>query len=94
MIAPSKANSTNLPETKQTFGDATGDQSVANKGAVQEVKGDAEQSWGSVKEAVHDKDTQNAPAADTLAHGLRQDVSNAATSVKNGIEQAANDFKK
>ena len=80
-------------KTKEAFGEATGDQSAANKGTAQEVKGHAEQSWGSVKEAVQDTGERNRPAAQNDAHNLRQDISSAAENVKEHIEHAADSFK-
>jgi len=43
---------------KQTVGEAIGDSKMANEGAAQQVKGHAEQVWGSVKDTasdLHDK---------------------------------------
>ncbi len=80
-------------KTKQAFGDVTGDQSAANKGAAQEVKGHAEQSWGSVKEAAHDTQERQQPQADNTAHDVRQSVTSTAANVKNHIQNAADDFK-
>lgn len=77
-------------KAKQAFGDATGDQSAANHGAAQEVKGHAEQSWGSVKEAAHDT---NEPAADANAHDVRNSVTSAAENTKNSIKDAFSGHK-
>ena len=82
-------------KAKQAFGDLTGDQSTANSGATQEVKGHGEQAWGSVKEAVHDSTT---PSADTTidneAHDARTSATSTAESVKDHIENAIEDFKR
>jgi uncharacterized protein YjbJ (UPF0337 family) len=91
-------------KTKQAFGDLTGDQSVANKGAAQEVKGHGEQAWGSVKEAVHDStatttttDTgtygNTGTAADNSAHDVRNSVTSTAANVKDHIRNAVEDLK-
>ena len=80
-------------KAKQAFGDVTGDQSAANKGAAQEVKGHAEQSWGSVKEAAHDTTTHNESAAGTDAHDLREKVTGAAEHLKDNIQNALADHK-
>ena len=87
-------------KTKEAFGDLTGNQSVANKGAAQEVKGHAEQSWGSVKEAVHDNTssspsttTTGSTATDSGAHDVRQSVTSTAANVKEHIKNAVDDFK-
>jgi uncharacterized protein YjbJ (UPF0337 family) len=87
-------------KTKQAFGDLTGDQSAANKGAAQEVKGHGEQAWGSVKEAVHDSsrpaDTTTATrdTADADAHNTRQSVTSTAQNVKDHVRNAVDDLKR
>ena len=80
-------------KAKQAFGEATGDQSAANNGAAQEVKGQGEQALGSVKEAAHDTGERNEPTADAHAHNLRQGVTSAAANIKKGVENAADGFK-
>lgn len=79
-------------KVKQTFGEATGNESVANKGAAQEVKGHAEQSWGAVKEGVHDSTTANRPAVESDAHAgahdIREKVTSTAANVKEHIKNA------
>jgi uncharacterized protein YjbJ (UPF0337 family) len=90
-------------KAKQAFGDATGDQSVANHGAAQEVKGHGEQAWGSVKEGVHDASTDRSAGstitrdsdtvADNEAHNTRNSLTNAAANVKDHIRNAVEDLK-
>lgn len=80
-------------KTKQAFGDVTGDQSTANKGAAQEVKGHAEQSWGSVKEAAHDTQEREQPREANTAHDIREKVTSTAANVKDHIQNAADDLK-
>ena len=80
-------------KAKQAFGEATGDQTIANKGAAQEVKGDAEQSWGSVKEAAHDTTARHEPAAESDAHHLRDKVTGAAEHLKDEIGNAMSGHK-
>ena len=75
-------------KAKQAFGDATGDQSTANKGAAQEVKGDAEQSWGTVKESAHDATTRNDTTADRTSHDVRDSITSTAENAKNSIQHA------
>jgi uncharacterized protein YjbJ (UPF0337 family) len=41
-------------KVKQTVGEATGNSEMANAGVAQQVKGHAEQVWGSVKDAAAD----------------------------------------
>ena len=91
-------------KAKQAFGDATGDQTVANRGAAQEVKGHGEQAWGSVKEAVHDSSTGNTTgtgsfsnagtAVDNDAHDARSSVTSTAQNVKDHLRNAVDDLKR
>ena len=95
-------------KAKQAFGDATGDQSVANRGATQEVKGHGEQAWGSVKEAVHDSPTGSTTgsttgagsfsnagtSADNEAHDARSSVTSTAQNVKDHLRNAVDDLKR
>lgn len=85
-------------KAKQAFGDTTGDQSTANDGAAQEVKGHGEQAWGSVKEAAHDSTAQNrtdaSTSADNAAHDTRNSVTSAAEGFKERFKNAVDDFKK
>jgi uncharacterized protein YjbJ (UPF0337 family) len=73
-------------KARQGYGEATGDQGEANKGAWQEIKGHAQQAWGSVKEAVHDSEERHRPERDREAHNVREDLTNAAATVKQHIE--------
>lgn len=89
-------------KVKQAFGDATGDQSTANSGAAQEVKGHGEQAWGSVKEGVHDSTSSNTggtfsdanTAGDNAAHDTRNSVTSTAENVKDHIKNAVDDLKR
>ena len=87
-------------KAKQAFGEFTGDQSAANKGAAQEVKGHGEQTWGSVKEAVHDSsrpaatDSTTTTTAGTEAHDARQSVTSTAQNVKDHVRNAVEDLKR
>lgn len=80
-------------KAKQAFGDTTGDQSTANSGAAQEVKGHGEQAWGSVKEAAHDSAERHDNSAATQSHDLRDSVTSAAANVKQHVQNAADDSK-
>jgi uncharacterized protein YjbJ (UPF0337 family) len=88
-------------KAKQAVGDLTGDQSTANSGAAQEVKGHGEQAWGSVKEAAHDSTTNTGSgtysntntAADNTGHDVRNSVTSTAANVKDHIRNAVEDLK-
>jgi uncharacterized protein YjbJ (UPF0337 family) len=83
-------------KAKQAFGEATGNESVANHGAGQEVKGHAEQSWGAVKEAAHDNTTgtsttTTSTGTGTTGHDIREKVTSTAANVKESIRNATNE---
>lgn len=79
-------------KVKQGVGEAFNDQSLANKGAGQEVKGHAEQAWGSVKEAAHDSaedyKARKQPQAEGEAHDIREKITSTAQNVKEHIQAA------
>lgn len=81
-------------KAKQAFGDATGDQSAANSGAAQEIKGHGEQAWGSVKEAAHDSNKRHEEDSSTVSHDLRHSITSAAVDAKQQIQNAADSLKK
>jgi len=73
-------------------------------GAAQQVKGHAEQAWGSVKSAANDT-AANAKARanesravhedehERKAHDVRQSVTSTAQNVKNHIQNSVDDFR-
>ncbi len=89
---------------KQGAGEAFNNEKLANDGAAQEVKGHAEQAWGSVKEAVHDSTrdtyaTRNDIAAPTTAkrdadgHDIRESITSTAQNVKDHIRTGLDHLK-
>lgn len=80
-------------KVKQGVGEAFNDQSLANKGAAQEVKGHGEQAWGSVKEAVHDSSDRKEAEARTDAHDTRDSVTGGAEHLKDKIKAGVDAFK-
>ncbi len=85
---------------KQAFGETTNNQSVANEGAADQVKGHAEQTWGNVKDTAHDVAHSNSTTTATssaesqhTSHGLRDDITNAAEHMKEGINHGLDSLK-
>ncbi len=85
-------------KVKQAFGEATHNDSVANDGAAQQVKGHAEQAWGSVKtaasESVDEAKAQHVQAqaqheaeGEHKAHDIRESITSTAQSVKEKIQE-------
>lgn len=87
---------------KQAVGDTFGDQKMANSGAVDEVKGHAEQTLGSIKDAAHDathsstvhraETDAHADAANT-GHNVRESITNAAEHAKDSISHGIDHLK-
>ncbi len=80
-------------KVKQGLGDTFNDQSLANKGAAQEVKGHGEQAWGSVKEAASDVKAEHSAAAQTDAHNTRESATGEAQHLKDKFVAGVEAFK-
>jgi uncharacterized protein YjbJ (UPF0337 family) len=87
---------------KQAVGETFNDQSMANEGTADEVKGHAQQAWGSVKDTAHDlandRETPFDPSNPSYStdpvyrdehagHDIRTGISNAAENVKESIQR-------
>ena len=83
-------------KVKQSFGEATDNDSLANEGAADQVKGHVKEAWGSTKDAaaaVSDDAKAHAAAehedtklhGEHTAHNLRDNIVNAAASVKEAV---------
>jgi uncharacterized protein YjbJ (UPF0337 family) len=71
-------------KVKQAVGEAVHNDKTANEGTAQQVKGQGEQAWGSVKEAaenLHEK----------RAHDVRESVASTASNAKENVQDAVND---
>ncbi len=86
-------------KVKQAVGEATGNDSLANKGAAQQVQGHAEQAWGTIKGAAQDAAAHAKASVDEYkarhaveneqhAHDARTAVTSAAEHTKDGIHDA------
>jgi uncharacterized protein YjbJ (UPF0337 family) len=87
-------------KVKQGVGEAVGNDNLANKGAAQQVKGHAEQTWGAVKETVHDANTtdpdtgeRRPPRTESSAHDVRESITSTAANVKERIKEGLDDMK-
>ena len=89
---------------KQSFGEATHNDKVANEGAAEQVKGHAEQAWGSVKDAASDTSADARARADQArvrnedkgehkAHDIRESITSTAQNVKNHIQDSVENFR-
>lgn len=79
-------------KVKQALGETFNDQSLANKGAAEQVKGHAEQTWGSVKDSASDLKhsdtaTDEKLHAEHTGHNIREGITNAAESAKESVQR-------
>ena len=81
---------------KQGLGEAVGNQELANSGAAEQVKGNAKEAWGNVKDTASDVSADSRantsvradearPGAHDTAHDLRSKITSAAEHLKNSI---------
>ena len=84
-------------KAKQSFGEATHNQKIANEGAAQQVKGHAEQAWGSVKaaasETASEQRARHQNDGDHTAHDVRQSITSTAQNVKEQIQQSISNYR-
>ncbi len=91
-------------KVKQSVGEATHNDKVANEGAAQQVKGHAEQAWGSVKAAASDASANAGTRADSTrathedeaghkAHDVRESVTSTAQNVKEHIQNTIANYR-
>jgi uncharacterized protein YjbJ (UPF0337 family) len=71
-------------KVKQTVGEAVGNHNLANEGAAQQVKGHAQEAWGTVKEAA----AEHKPELDDNAHDIREKMTSTAQNAKEHIQHA------
>jgi len=83
---------------KQTAGETFNNPDLADAGVAQQVKGHAQQAWGSVKEAVHDttqhvreRAERNQPSAE---YDIREKLTSTAQNVKQSIQAGVDTFRK
>lgn len=71
-------------KVKQGVGEAVGNNKLANEGAAQQMKGHAQETWGTVKEAVADHKADR----DKSAHDIREKVTSTVQNAKEHIQYA------
>ena len=81
-------------KVKQGVGEATGNDSLANRGTAQQVKGHAEQAWGAVKDAAREESARSATRRETKAHDVRESITSTAQNVKENIKDEVADMKR
>ena len=79
-------------KVKQAVGETFNNQSLANEGAADQVKGHAKEAWGSVKDAAHNlghstSATREKVTAEEDAQDTRNSVTRGAAHVKESIQR-------
>jgi uncharacterized protein YjbJ (UPF0337 family) len=77
---------------KEALGDTFNDQSLANSGAADQVKGNAKEAWGNVKDSAtnlghSDTATENEVKAENTGHNLRGDITSGAENLKDSLKR-------
>jgi uncharacterized protein YjbJ (UPF0337 family) len=73
-------------KVKQAAGEALHNEKLANDGAAQQVKGHAEQAWGSVKEAAQGIRERHQPEVEQTGHDVREKMTSTAQNVKEHVQ--------
>ena len=90
---------------KQSVGEASGNQKLANAGAAEQIKGAAKETWGKAKDTadvVREDKTSTASAegenlkyrAEHAAHEVRDKVTATAQNIKNKVNEKLDDMKR
>jgi uncharacterized protein YjbJ (UPF0337 family) len=91
-------------KVKEAFGEATGNQKIANAGAADQITGVALETWGKTKDAASDIAASTKADADVsvqqhkehaaeTAHDVRSKVVSTAQNVKDSIVENLNESK-
>jgi len=85
---------------KEKFGEATGNEKLANSGVADQVKGAAKETWGHTKDAAQDAAKAGSEHGSTLtdraeasAHDLREKITSATQNAKEKIAEKLDQFK-
>jgi uncharacterized protein YjbJ (UPF0337 family) len=87
-----KANQV-VGKVKQTAGDATGNDRLANQGVVDQAKGAVQETWGNVKDAAHEAGKTHEAARHDKAAEMRDNVSSKVEDAKNKANDHIDNFK-
>jgi uncharacterized protein YjbJ (UPF0337 family) len=68
---------------KQEVGEAVGNDNLANRGVVDQIKGDAKEAWGNVKDAANRN-------AEDQARATRQNIADSSEAAKDRVTDAVN----
>jgi uncharacterized protein YjbJ (UPF0337 family) len=78
---------------KEAFGEAVGNNKVANEGLADQAKGATRETWGNVKDASAVKANEHETVATDHAANIRQSVSQSIDNAKNAINDHIDAYK-
>lgn len=73
-------------KVKQSIGEATHNDRLANEGTAQQIKGHGEQAVGSVQSAAADAHEQK-------AHSVRESLTSTSQNVRDGVQRSAENLR-
>ena len=84
-------------KVKQALGETFNNEKLANEGAADQVKGNAKEAWGNVKDAassIGKQKTTDAQAHEaSIGHDLRETITHAAENAKDSISRGIEHLK-
>ncbi|MEG9438320.1 CsbD family protein [Edaphobacter sp. HDX4] len=78
---------------KQKVGEAVNDQSLANSGAAEQIKGDAKETWGNAKDVADEKRADAAARSEARTDSTRDRVVDNAQNMKDNINAKLDDMR-
>jgi uncharacterized protein YjbJ (UPF0337 family) len=87
-----KANQV-VGKVKQGAGELTGNDRLANKGVVDQAKGAVQETWGNVKDAVHETGKTHEAERQHKANETRDNISHKVENAKNNANEKIDNLK-
>jgi uncharacterized protein YjbJ (UPF0337 family) len=80
-------------KVKQSVGETVGNDNLANKGVVDQVKGAGKETWGDAKDAANKIKKSHEEVASETADERRGKISQSVEDAKNKVKNKIEDFK-
>jgi uncharacterized protein YjbJ (UPF0337 family) len=81
-------------KVKQGAGEIIGDDSLANEGAAQQVKGHVKEAWGNAKDTARDIADNHRTDAERGAHNVRDSITSTAEDTKDRINRGLDNIQR
>ena len=80
-------------KAKERFGEAVGNEKLANEGVAEQIKGAAKETWGNVKEAARTTHDRHVAETEASAHADRDRLTDKVTEMKDRANAKIDEFK-